>query len=66
MQFATFTSIFKHSIEKKRYAVMGGGTFFKVERNECKSKIQKVLWFELANVTSSTLNYDVNNFCQHV
>jgi len=29
-------------------------------------KNKKILWFELATVTSRALKYDVINFCQHV
>jgi len=39
---------------------MGGGTFFKVGGHNCTSKkLQKILWFELATVTSQALKYDV-------
>jgi len=30
------------------------------------TKTRKLLWFELATVTSQALKYNVINFCQHV
>jgi len=44
---------------------MGGGTFFKVGGGKQKN-YRKLLWFELAIVTSRVLEYDAINFCQHV
>jgi len=38
--------------------VMRGGTFFKVGGHKSKSKkCRKMLWFELASVTSQALDY---------
>jgi len=38
---------------------MGGGTFFKVGgTSSSKNKTRKILWFELATVTSEALKYD--------
>jgi len=45
---------------------MGGGAFFKVGGQVQLKNSRKVLWFELATVTSQALQYDVNKFCQHV
>jgi len=47
-------------------APMGDGTFFKVgDKSANPNKHRKFLWFEMANLTSQALKYDVNNFCQH-
>jgi len=41
---------------------MGGGTFFKVGGDKCKSKKHRqFLWFELATVTLEASKYDVIN-----
>jgi len=46
---------------------MGGGTYFKVGGGtSARSKTKKILWFELATVTSQALKFDAINFCQHV
>jgi len=38
---------------------MGGGTFFKVGSTSARQKaLENFLWFELATVTSQSLNYD--------
>jgi len=40
---------------------MGGGTFFKVEGDKCtlKKNYCKILWCDLATVTSQALKYDL-------
>jgi len=44
--------------------LMGDGTFFKVRgTNASQKKYRKILWCELATVTSQALKYDVINFC---
>jgi len=39
---------------------MGGGTFFKAECHKCtlKRNYCKILWYDLATVTSQALKYD--------
>jgi len=52
--------------EQTNHCVASGvGIFFKVGSTSARQKnYEKLLWFELATVTSQALKYDAINFCQ--
>jgi len=50
----------------QNHIAKGGGTFFKVGGTSARQKsYRKLLWFELATVTSQALKYDVITYAPH-